>query len=70
MAAASLPSGMDEDISTPCVSICQIDENLEICVGCGRTRREIAAWRSLSEMERRRIMESLPTRMNIGARRS
>jgi hypothetical protein len=70
MTSGSLPSDMDEEISTPCVSICEINEDLGICIGCGRTRREIASWRALSERERRAIMETLPARMHMRARRS
>jgi len=30
---------------SPCVAICRLEQ--EICIGCGRTRQEIAAWPSL-----------------------
>ena len=42
---------------TPCVSICKILEGK--CVGCGRTREEIAKWRSYSDEERLDIMRKL-----------
>ena len=34
------------DISTPCVKICVVDPVLALCVGCGRSVAEIAAWRA------------------------
>ncbi|HLW93446.1 MAG TPA: DUF1289 domain-containing protein [Roseiarcus sp.] len=34
-----------------------------LCIGCGRTREEIAAWLSLGETERRAIMRELDSRL-------
>jgi uncharacterized protein len=50
-------------IETPCISVCDIDLPTGLCRGCGRTRNEIAGWRSFSPDERRRIMAELPARM-------
>ena len=49
-------------IESPCVNICVMDEALGQCTGCGRTRREIALWSSITSEERRRIMAELPHR--------
>lgn len=43
-------------VSTPCVKICRIDEESRICVGCGRTLRDIGEWSRISETERRARM--------------
>ncbi|WP_018259850.1 DUF1289 domain-containing protein [Methylobacterium sp. WSM2598] len=48
--------------STPCTRVCVLDPGTGLCEGCGRTRDEIAAWGSLSEPERKRIMALLPGR--------
>jgi predicted Fe-S protein YdhL (DUF1289 family) len=45
--------------ASPCVSVCRLDPATQLCVGCGRTIAEIAAWPSLSEAERRAIMARL-----------
>lgn len=45
--------------ASPCVSVCRLDPATQICVGCGRTIAEIAAWSSLSEAERRAILARL-----------
>ena len=50
-------------ISTPCIKICVIEPSLDICIGCGRTRREIGAWTGLPEPERLEIMKALPERI-------
>ncbi|MET0181990.1 MAG: DUF1289 domain-containing protein [Caulobacterales bacterium] len=52
-------------ISTPCVSICEIEPATEMCAGCGRTLAEIAAWVRLTEPQRRAIMETLPARLAL-----
>ncbi|MBY0297788.1 MAG: DUF1289 domain-containing protein [Methylobacterium sp.] len=49
--------------SSPCTRICVLDPVTGLCEGCGRTRDEIAAWGSLSEPERKRIMALLPDRL-------
>ncbi|MFG1358282.1 DUF1289 domain-containing protein [Xanthobacter tagetidis DSM 11602] len=35
-----------------------------MCLGCGRTMREIGAWPSLSPQARAAIMEALPARLD------
>jgi hypothetical protein len=37
---ASMPS--------PCISICQMDPLADVCLGCYRTRQEIASWSRLN----------------------
>jgi predicted Fe-S protein YdhL (DUF1289 family) len=52
------------DIETPCVKICVVDPETGFCIGCGRTRTEIAGWIGMVPAERRTIMESLPERVS------
>ena len=54
-------------ISTPCVNVCAVDGRTGLCVGCGRTLKEIAAWGGLDEPRRRAIMAELPTRLAASA---
>jgi predicted Fe-S protein YdhL (DUF1289 family) len=49
-------------LETPCVNICLLDAKTGLCLGCGRTIAEIAAWSSMSDAERRAIMTELPLR--------
>jgi uncharacterized protein len=53
--------------STPCVAICRIDEASGLCVGCGRSRSEIAAWIDLGEPARLALMAQLPRRFHENA---
>ncbi|MBV9540317.1 MAG: DUF1289 domain-containing protein [Alphaproteobacteria bacterium] len=50
-------------ISSPCIRICFVDGQADICVGCGRTLPEIASWGRKSEAERLAIMATLPQRL-------
>jgi len=56
-------------ISTPCRQICAVDGRTGLCVGCGRTLKEIAAWGSLSEPERLAVMAQLPQRLAASPRK-
>jgi predicted Fe-S protein YdhL (DUF1289 family) len=51
------------DVETPCVKICVVDPETGYCVGCGRTRGEIAGWLAIDADERRAIMAGLDERM-------
>jgi uncharacterized protein len=50
-------------ILTPCVKVCVIDLRSALCVGCGRTLAEIAAWTAMSEAERGAVMAGLGERL-------
>ncbi|MEQ1803687.1 MAG: DUF1289 domain-containing protein [Gammaproteobacteria bacterium] len=46
-------------IESPCTKVCVVDSENGLCIGCGRSLAEIAAWSTLSEQERRRIISAL-----------
>jgi 8-oxo-dGTP pyrophosphatase MutT (NUDIX family)/predicted Fe-S protein YdhL (DUF1289 family) len=51
-----------EPIASPCTGVCRLGADGH-CVGCLRSRDEIACWRSMAADQRRRIMEEvLPRR--------
>jgi uncharacterized protein len=50
-------------IETPCIKICVIEPETGFCIGCGRTRGEIAGWICMEPIERRHVMEALPERL-------
>lgn len=54
-------------ISTPCLKVCAVSGQSGLCVGCGRTLREIAAWGSYDEPRRLQIMAELPARLAAAA---
>jgi uncharacterized protein len=49
--------------STPCIQVCVIDPLSALCIGCGRTVDEIAAWAGLDEPGRLAIMAGLEARL-------
>jgi predicted Fe-S protein YdhL (DUF1289 family) len=49
-------------MESPCTKVCTLDPSGHICLGCRRTVDEIAAWGSLSDVQRARIMAELPKR--------
>ncbi len=53
---------MSEAPLTPCVRICVIHPDSGLCIGCLRSRDEIAAWGRLDTPARREIMDSLASR--------
>ena len=53
-ATAKLPS--------PCISVCQMDPFDGICIGCYRTRVEIASWRSMDEADQQQLLDILSER--------
>ena len=54
-----------EEIESPCVKICVLHPEAGICLGCYRTRAEIAGWSRLSREERRAVMVGLPERKSL-----
>jgi predicted Fe-S protein YdhL (DUF1289 family) len=49
------------NIQSPCIHVCELDG--EVCVGCHRTRDEIAQWLAMTDDERARVMAALAERM-------
>ncbi|MEZ5901479.1 MAG: DUF1289 domain-containing protein [Hyphomicrobium sp.] len=49
-------------MDSPCVKICAIDPATKRCTGCQRTLEEIGRWSTMTDAQRKRIMEELPSR--------
>ncbi|MEM1345241.1 MAG: DUF1289 domain-containing protein [Pseudomonadota bacterium] len=58
-----------DEIESPCVKLCGLHPETQLCVGCARSGEEIAGWSGLEAAERRRIMAELPTRVAVPGRR-
>ena len=50
--------------ASPCTGICKIDQNTGWCLGCGRSRFEMDAWRKKSEKWRQSVWAEIPSRLN------
>ena len=49
-------------VLSPCISVCQMDARDGICVGCYRTRAEIAAWGSMDQGDQILLLDILRNR--------
>ncbi|NWC96362.1 MULTISPECIES: DUF1289 domain-containing protein [unclassified Pseudomonas] len=45
----------------PCISLCKF--NADICVGCGRNKREIRAWKKLDKVDKRTVLAEAELRL-------
>ena len=49
-------------LPSPCISICQIDPETGNCLGCYRSRQEIARWPAMSTDEQAALLQALKRR--------
>ncbi len=52
-------------IASPCTGVCAIEDD-DLCRGCARTLDEIAAWGTMTVVERDAVMRTLPARRRGG----
>ena len=45
----------------PCISLCKFDD--DVCLGCGRTKREIKAWKKLDKDDKRSVLADSAVRL-------
>ena len=55
---------MAEMLPSPCISICQINPQSGMCVGCYRSRAEIASWPRMTADEQSILLAELRQRRN------
>lgn len=58
-----------QTIDTPCVKLCVVDPESGFCIGCGRSRPEIAGWLAMTPAGRRDVMAGLGERLETMTRR-
>lgn len=51
-------------IPSPCITVCRVDEPRGLCLGCGRTLDEIAAWATCDDAMRADVLTALPARLD------
>ena len=51
-----------KEVDSPCVNICIVHPQANICTGCFRTIDEISSWSNMSDSERKGIIKELPSR--------
>ncbi len=48
---------------SPCIKVCVVDQVTGHCIGCGRSRDEIAGWLHFSDGEKSALVAELPGRL-------
>ena len=49
-------------LASPCISVCKMDFKGEFCIGCYRTRGEIASWPSMDGSDQLNLLNILNER--------
>jgi len=49
-------------LPSPCIGVCRLADDTNLCAGCHRTLSEIAAWHRLTETEKLHILERIQER--------
>ena len=47
---------------SPCIGVCELDSESDLCVGCLRTSQEIAIWSQIDNTKAMQIMEETKNR--------
>lgn len=59
---------MGDKAKNPCVGLCRVED--DICIGCGRSRDEMKAWKGLKNKERKAVNERAAERLKqLGKRK-
>ncbi|HBQ37038.1 MAG TPA: DUF1289 domain-containing protein [Rhodobacteraceae bacterium] len=58
-----------DEVSSPCVKLCVIHPEAELCTGCFRSLDEIAQWSKMTDAKRQEVMAELPARKPLIVRR-
>jgi predicted Fe-S protein YdhL (DUF1289 family) len=59
---SEMPCDANGMIASPCIGICTLDPQTELCLGCLRTGAEVAAWRDADSNLRLRILDRVRLR--------
>ena len=55
------PELREKPIKSPCISLCALDIN-DVCMGCQRTGEEISRWGTMTNQQRRYVLEQVEQR--------
>ena len=50
-------------VPSPCVSVCVMDRQAEVCVGCWRSLEEIGAWSRMHDEAKRQVWQRIQQRL-------
>ena len=52
-------------VDSPCNDVCTTDTKSGLCIGCGRTPKEIANWPFFSKRQKEKVLKNLESRKKI-----
>lgn len=55
-----------DEVPSPCIGVCELDQASKLCLGCLRSADEIAIWRDAGREVRRSILENVHRRRERG----
>jgi len=56
-------TGLNGDkVASPCISVCKMNEDQSLCLGCFRTLDELRAWSTLDEAGKRVVWTQIAER--------
>jgi predicted Fe-S protein YdhL (DUF1289 family) len=61
--ARQVSADATDDVPSPCISVCRMDAQGELCLGCLRTLDEIAAWGRMADTEKREVWQQIAIRI-------
>ena len=53
---------MQDEVKSPCIGVCAVDEESGLCQGCYRTIDEIKGWWDMSQDEQKKLLVTLEER--------
>lgn len=61
-----VPGGRVDDVPSPCVNVCRMNDATGLCEGCLRTIDEIACWSGYTREEKLAVRARLDARRRAG----
>lgn len=49
-------------VASPCISVCRMDPQTQLCEGCARTIDEIASWSRYTDAEKNAVWQRIAER--------
>jgi predicted Fe-S protein YdhL (DUF1289 family) len=59
----------EPEVVSPCISVCSIDPDTKMCIGCLRTLKEIGGWRTMAAEQKQAVVAACNERAKTQPRR-
>ena len=53
----------DVVVESPCINICKVDIERDVCIGCGRTLEEIAHWSEMTDADKEYVNANIQNKI-------